>query len=213
MPANNEELVSLIAGQGTKDPRVLDALRQTDRAAFVPEGRELEAYFDRPVLLPERQTTSQPSLIARMIEAAAVRAQDTVLEIGTGYGYQTALLARLAGRVTSLERFGNLAAAARNNLTGAGIDNVEVIVGDGWEGWPDAAPFDAIVVSAAASKVPAALAEQLAEGGRLVIPVKRRGSDDVFLFKKVEGELMQVELLTPARFVPLVPGPVPGPTE
>ena len=207
MPTSNEGLVSLIARQGTKDRRVLEALRLTDRADFVPEGREHEAYVDRPVGLPERQTTSQPSLIARMVDAAGVGPEDNVLEVGTGFGYQTALLARLARRVTSLERFEELAAAARANLEEAGIDNAEVIVGDGWRGYSAQAPYDAIVVSAAASEVPEALGDQLVEGGRLVIPVTRRGSDDVFLLTKRQGELMKVELLTPARFVPLVPGP------
>jgi protein-L-isoaspartate(D-aspartate) O-methyltransferase len=206
MPTSNEGLVELIARQGVRDERVLEALRLTDRAGFVPKGREIEAYLDRPVVLPNRQTTSQPSLIARMIEAASIEPDDNVLEVGTGYGYQTALLARLASRVTSLERFEELAGAARLNLQAAGIANAEVIVGDGWKGYPDKAPFDAIVVSAAASEVPAALAEQLREGGRLVIPVTRGGSDDVFLFRKEKGDLVPVELLTPARFVPLVPG-------
>jgi protein-L-isoaspartate(D-aspartate) O-methyltransferase len=206
MPTSNEELVNLIARQPTSDPRVLEAFRRTDRAGFVPKGREGEAYVDRPVVLPERQTTSQPSLIARMIEAASIGPEDNVLEVGTGFGYQTALLARLAGRVTSLERLEELAETARANLAAAGIDNAEVIVGDGWEGYPGNAPFDAIVVSAAAPEVPGALVDQLAEGGRLVIPITRRGSDDVLLFKKEKGDLVQMALLTPARFVPLVPG-------
>jgi protein-L-isoaspartate(D-aspartate) O-methyltransferase len=206
MPPSNEGLVRLIARLGTADERVIQAFRDTDRVGFVPLGREGEAYIDKPVALPERQTTSQPSLIARMVEAAGVSSESNVLEVGTGFGYQTAILARLARRVTSVERFEALARAAVSNLAAAGIENAEVIVGDGWEGHAPAAPFDAVVVSAAASEVPAALGEQLTEGGRLVIPVSRRGSDDVFLFVKKEGRLVQVELLTPARFVPLVPG-------
>lgn len=164
------------------------------------------AYVDRPVPLPERQTTSQPSLIARMIEAARPLPGDRALEVGTGYGFQTALLAQLVGQVFSIERSEALASAARSNLARAGIENAQVLVGDGWEGVPEHAPFDVMVVSAAASKVPEALEEQLAEGGRLVIPVTSASSDEVLLFEKVQGLVKRVSLLTPARFVPLVKG-------
>ena len=119
---------------------------------------------------------------------------------------ETALLARLVKEVVSIERFGALAEAARGNLAGVGIDNVEVVVGDGWEGYEPRAPFDAIVVSAAAGSVPTALSEQLRDGGRLVIPVTRKRSDDVLLFVKRGGELEEQRLITPARFVPLVQG-------
>ena len=206
MPSGNEGLVLLMARLGTTDDRVLAAARATDRADFVPPALVAEAYSDRPVALPERQTTSQPTLIARMIEAAAIAADAHVLEVGTGFGYQTALLGRLARSVISLERFEVLAEAARANLGKTGIRNAQVIVGDGWKGCLEHAPFDAIVVSAAAPEVPEALAEQLAEGGHLVIPVTRGGSDDVLVFVKENGRLTQPKLLTPARFVPLVPG-------
>jgi protein-L-isoaspartate(D-aspartate) O-methyltransferase len=206
MPNSHEGLVHLIEREGTNDERVLDAVRRIDRADFVPEGLEAEAYLDRPVALPDHQTTSQPSLIARMIEAAAIGPDDVVLEVGTGYGYQTALLGLLARRVYSIERHERLARAAEKNLERAGIENVSVFVGDGWKGLPDKAPFDAIVVSAAASEVPKALVDQLSDGGRLVIPVARRRSDDVLLFEKQGDQLREVRLVTPARFVPLVKG-------
>ena len=205
MRGGRESLFNIVSRE-VSDPRVVDAFRKVARADFVPEGLEAEAYYDRPVLLPHRQTTSQPSLIARMVEAAAPGPDDRVLEVGTGYGFQTALLALLAREVVSIDRYSRLAEGARANLERAGIPNVEVHVGDGWEGWPDKAPFNAIVVSAAAERVPEALIEQLAEGGRLVVPVSRGRSDDVVVITKKGNETTE-RLITPARFVPLVKGP------
>lgn len=205
MPRSKQGLVRLLRRERV-DERVISAFERVDRSYFVPSDKTGEAYGDRPVALPEAQTTSQPSLIARMIEAADPRPEDKVLEVGTGYGFQTALLAQLARRVVSIERFAVLAQAARSNLERAGITNALVIVGDGWRGVEEEAPFDSIVVSAAATEVPPALADQLAERGRLVIPVKAPTSDEVLLFEKTGGELKKVALLTPARFVPLVPG-------
>ena len=188
------------------DERVIDAFRRVAREDFVPPGREAEAYQDRPVPLPHRQTTSQPSLIARMVEAAEVGPRDRVLEIGTGYGFQTALLALLGRDVVSVERYPELADAARANLLRAGLTNVEVHVGDGWEGWPDSAPYDAIVVSAAAEEMPKPLVAQLRNGGRLVVPLTRGRSDDVVVFHKDDNGVTRERLITPARFVPLVHG-------
>lgn len=205
MPSSHDGLVRLVARE-TSDGRVVEAFRRTDRADFVPDRLRKEAYADRPIPLPERQTTSQPTLIARMVEAAAVTDEDRVLEIGTGFGFQTAVLARLAREVVSVERSEALARGATANLERAGIANASVIVGDGWEGCRERGPYDAIVVSAAASEVPRSFAEQMKEGGRLVIPVARAGSDDVLLFLKRGEGLDEVALLTPARFVPLVPG-------
>ena len=204
MPRDHESLVRQIEQRAVSDPRIVAALRRVDRADFVPEQLKREAYLDRPVAIPDRQTTSQPSLIAQMIEAASISPGDRVLEIGTGYGYQTALLAAVAGAVVSIERFPALAEAARANLGAAGIEGVEVIVGNGWEGAAERAPFDAIVVSAAAPEVPPDLADQLAEGGRLVIPVASGSTDNVWLFVKRGGSLEKVRLVTPARFVPFV---------
>jgi protein-L-isoaspartate(D-aspartate) O-methyltransferase len=174
-----------------------------DRGGFVPPGSP-EVYRDRPVPIPEGQTTSQPSLIARMIEALDPGPADRVLEVGTGLGYQTALLATLCREVVSMERWAGLAGLARANLATQGTQNADVIVGDGWKGCPERAPFDGIVVAAAATEVPMPFCDQLADGGRLVIPVKRRGSDEVTLYVKRDGRLAEVRVVTPARFVPLV---------
>ncbi len=203
---DHESLVRHIASQGIQDPRLLEAVRTVRRGDFVPPGSEARAYSDRPVGLPEAQTTSQPSLIAHMIDAAHVGPDDLVLEVGTGYGYQTALLAKVARAVVSIERHATLAEAARENLRRVGIVGAEIKVGDGWNGWIEEAPYDTIIVSAAASTLPQSLADQLAEGGRLVIPLQRGAGDDVYLFVKEGGVLGHGRLVTPARFVPLVPG-------
>ena len=193
-----------IVSSEVNDERVIEAFRRVAREDFVPPGSEAEAYEDRPVPLPRKQTTSQPSLIARMVEAAGAEPDDKVLEIGTGYGFQTALLATLAGEVVSVERHHELAEAARANLQRAGITNAEVYVGDGWEGWPERAPYDSIVVSAAAEELPRELVRQLVEGGRLVVPLKRGRSDDVVVLVKEGDDVSRERLITPARFVPLV---------
>ena len=206
MPHDQEGLARAVARTGLKDRRIVEAFRRVPREEFVPEELRREAYGDRPVPIPEGQTTSQPTLIAHMIDAAAPRSTDKVLEIGSGYGFQTALLALLADRVISIERWPVLVEAAQRNLERNGIEGASVYEGDGWKGWPEEAPYDVIVVSAAADEVPRALVEQLGEGGRLVIPVKRGGSDDVVLYRKEKGKLETVRLVTPARFVPLVRG-------
>lgn len=186
---------------------MVEAFRQVDRAGFVPEGTN-EAYADRPIEILERQTTSQPSLIANMIDAADLLPGDRVLEVGTGFGYQTALLAKLTADVVSIDRHASITAAARSNLERAGIEGVELVVGDGWRGVPDKAPFEAIVVSASADGLPEALADQLVEGGRLVIPLKVKGGDEVWLCVRHEARIVKAKMLTPARFVPLVQGEV-----
>ena len=206
MPRTKEGLARLIAREGLRDKRIVDAFQTVDRAGFVPPGSEGAAYRDRPVAIPDNQTTSQPSLIARMIDAAAPKPGDKVLEVGTGYGFQTALLARLCRRVISVERWPDLAEAARANLERAGIDSAEVVVGDGWEGYSEESPFDAILVSAAADELPSALAAQLGEGGRMVIPIEEPSGDNVYLFEKQAGRVEKVALIAPARFVPLVRG-------
>lgn len=205
MRADRASLQRLIESRKLS-PRVVEAFRRLDRADFVPGGERAWAYDDRPVPLPRSQTTSQPSLIASMVDAAGIEPGDKVLEVGTGYGFQTALIASLAKEVVSVELYPELAEAAEANLRAAGFDNVTVVVGDGWKGYAAGAPYDAIVVSAAASSVPDALAAQLAEGGTLVIPVARRLADEVVVYRKQRGELAEERLLTPARFVPLVKG-------
>ena len=203
MPSSQEGLARLVA-RGAVSDRVVAAFRSVRREDFVPRASRSVAYTDRPVGLPRSQTTSQPSLIAMMIEAAAVGPEDRVLEIGAGYGFQTALLAQLAAEVVAVERHEELGAEAAANLRRVGIENAVVHVGDGWHGWPESAPYAAIVVSAAADEVPEALGDQLVEGGRLVIPVRSGGSDDVWLLGKEEGALRRIRLVSPARFVPLV---------
>lgn len=205
MPRSQEGLARLVEKEGAS-PTVVEAFRRVAREDFVPRRSRREAYLDRPIGLPEGQTTSQPSLIARMIDALDPAASHRVLEIGTGYGFQTALLSHLVREVFSIERHKELAETARDNLVGSGIASPVVVEGDGWEGLADKAPFDGIIVSAAAAKVPPALAAQLGEGGRLVIPVAGAFGDDVILFRKEKGELNKVRTITPARFVPLVQG-------
>ncbi|HET7481650.1 MAG TPA: protein-L-isoaspartate(D-aspartate) O-methyltransferase [Actinomycetota bacterium] len=203
--ADHDDLVRIIERE-VDDPRIVDAFRSVRREDFVPEGAEGEAYEDRPVPLPNRQTTSQPSLIARMIDAAAIEPDDRVLEIGTGYGFQTALLASLAREVVSVDRYPELVEAARANLADGGFTNVTVILGDGWDPIPDRGPFDATIVSAAAPEIPDALVDQLVEGGRLVIPLKTGRGELVELFVKTATGMRRERHITPARFVPLVRG-------
>lgn len=203
--SGRKQLEDRVAQEGIS-PRLMRAFESLDRADFVPDDERDRAYTDRPVPLPAGQTTSQPSLIAKMVDVAAVEPDDVVLEVGAGFGFQTALLARLAARVVAIERYESLAERARANLERVGISNAEVVVGDGWEGWPPEAPYDAIVVSAAADGIPEALVDQLAESGRLVIPVVQGGGEDVVRFVKRDEELSDAQLITPARFVPLLRG-------
>lgn len=204
-----EDLVRAAERIGVRDERVLDALRTVRREDFVPPGRERAAYADRPIPIPHGQTTSQPSLIAAMVEALELDGGEKVLELGTGYGFQTALLAQLADEVWSIERYGELAEAAADNLRAAGIENAHVVVGDGSEGVPEQAPFDAIILSAATPSIPGPLREQLAEGGRLIAPVGAGGSEDVVVLRRAGDELERIRSLTRARFVPLRRGAVP----
>jgi protein-L-isoaspartate(D-aspartate) O-methyltransferase len=196
-----DPLVEAAREAGVQDERVLEAIAMMPRAAFVPADRADLANVDTPIPIPHRQVTTQPSLIARMVEALALEGDERVLEIGTGYGWQTALLGRLARDVFSVERFADLAETARAAL--AGYENIHIVVGDGSEGLPEDAPFDAILVAAAYPSVPDPLAEQLAEGGRLVQPLGPGGAEDVVLFEKRGGELRRVRSVSGAHFVRL----------
>lgn len=189
---------------GVTDSRVLEALRSVPRASFVPEESRGDVSYDFAIPIGQCQTTSQPSLIALMIEALHLREDDTVLEIGTGLGYEAALLAKLARRVFSVERIPELAEAARLNLRREGISNAEVVTGDGTLGLVDAAPFEAIVVAAAFFHVPAPLACQLAPGRRLVMPLGNGGGDLVTVFEREGDGLVERSVLCGARFVPLL---------
>jgi protein-L-isoaspartate(D-aspartate) O-methyltransferase len=194
-------LVAAARAAGVRDERVLAAIAAVPRSDFVPPEGADRADLDAPVPIPHGQVTTQPSLVARMVEALALQGDERVLEIGTGYGWQTALLARLAREVFSVERFADLAETARASL--ADHDNVTVVVGDGSAGLPEHAPYDAILVSAAYPSVPTPLVGQLAEDGRLVQPIGPGGVEDVFLFQKRDGVLHRTRWLTGAHFVRL----------
>jgi protein-L-isoaspartate(D-aspartate) O-methyltransferase len=198
-----EDLVAAARRAGVDDPRVLDAMRAVPRAAFVPLDQVGSAYHDEPVRIPHGQVTTQPSLSARMIQALWLTGGEHILEVGTGYGYQTALLARLASLVTSIERWADLADQARRNLAAQGIDNVHVVDGDGTDGVPAAAPYDAILVSAAFPEVPEVLVGQLRVGGRLVQPIGPGGAELVTVFERSAGGLVSREVVCHARFVRL----------
>jgi protein-L-isoaspartate(D-aspartate) O-methyltransferase len=198
-----DDLARTVAAQGIRDARVLAAIRRVPRELFVPSAVRDRAYEDRPLPIPHGQVTTQPSLVARMLEGLGLASGERVLEIGTGYGWQTALLARLAGFVWSIERFPDLAETARRNLAAHGVANVDVRVGDGSRGLPDVAPFDAILLSAAHPEVPPPLREQLRAGGRLVQPIGPGGNEDVVLFAKRGGALGRRRVLTGAHFVRL----------
>lgn len=190
--------------RGIHDERLLDVMRRVPRHEFVSPERWQQAYADHPVVIPEEQTTSQPYIIAAMIQAAEVQPQDRVLEVGAGSGYQTALLAELARQVVAVERYSTLAESAQAKLQSLGYDNVAVVAGDGTLGWEAAAPYDAIIVSAAAPRVPPALLEQLASGGRLVIPIGDAHSQVLQLFRRHRNDEISRTLLEGCRFVPLI---------
>jgi protein-L-isoaspartate(D-aspartate) O-methyltransferase len=198
-----DALVNAAVAHGVRDPRVLAALRAVPRAAFVPEELVSRAYTDRPLPIPHGQVTTQPSLVAQMLAALQLKGEERVLEVGTGYGFQTALLARLAAEVWSVERHGDIAAAAEANLAGQGIANAYVVVGDGTDGLAEHAPYEAVVVSAAFPTVPPPLAAQLAAHGRLVQPIGPGGAEDVVLFVRAQEGLVCAARLTPASFVRL----------
>jgi protein-L-isoaspartate(D-aspartate) O-methyltransferase len=194
----------VLQAEGIRDRRVLAAFRAVPRALFVPAEAVGQAYLDEPIRIPRGQVTTQPSLIAAMVAALGLTGGERVLEVGTGLGFQTAILARLARQVVSIERLADLAAQARANLAAAGVGRVTVVVGDGTLGVPEHAPYQAIVVSAASPWVPGPLVEQLTDGGRLVHPVGPGGHEQVTAFSRQADRLVVDARLVPARFVPLV---------
>ena len=200
----SEELCRTLVAEGVRDARVLEAFSLCPRHEFVPSGQQSRAYEDVPLPIPHGQVTTQPSLTAKMLAALSLRGGERVLEVGTGYGFQTALLASLAGVVWSVERWPDLAETARANLARCGVENARVIIGDGTKGVPRAAPFDAIVVAAAFPSVPPPLAEQLSSGSRLLQPIGPGGREDVALYIKDARALRRVALVTTAHFVRLV---------
>jgi protein-L-isoaspartate(D-aspartate) O-methyltransferase len=193
-----------LKGRDITDPRVLAAMGKVSRDRFVPENLRSLAYEDHPLPIGLGQTISQPYIVALMTQWAEIKPGDKVLEVGTGSGYQAAVLAEVTDRIFSIELLPELAEAARTRLRDLGYGRVQVKSGDGYQGWPEEAPFDAILVTATAPEVPPALKGQLKEGGRLVIPVGPPGGvQDLLLLRKVKGELKEEQRLS-VRFVPLV---------
>jgi protein-L-isoaspartate(D-aspartate) O-methyltransferase len=198
------DLVAALRLAGIAEPRLLAAVGAVPRGEFVPPGLADRAYLDAPVPIPHGQVTTQPSLVVKMVEALELTGRERVLEVGSGYGWQTALLARLAGEVWSIERWPDLAATAAENLERNGVANATVVVGDGTEGLAAHAPYHAILVSAAFPEVPAPLAEQLAAGGRLVQPIGPGGREDVVLFERRSEGLVPRGAIVGANFVRLI---------
>lgn len=191
-----------IIPRGIKDPTVLAAMRRVPRHRFVPTRYSAFAYIDGPLPIGHGQTISQPSLVAMMTEALTLKKTDKVLEVGTGSGYQAAILAELADKVMTVEILEPLASQAERTLAELGYHNVRVRVGDGYQGWPEEAPFDAIIVTAAPDHVPQPLLNQLAVGGRLILPVGRFFQTLELYRRTAEG--YEHKSLTLVRFVPLV---------
>jgi protein-L-isoaspartate(D-aspartate) O-methyltransferase len=194
-----------VAARGIRDERVLAAMRRVPRHAFVAATLRRDAYEDTPLPIEEGQTISQPYIVALMLEAARLAPQDRMLEIGAGSGYASALAAQLVAHVDAIERHPRLVELARERLARLGCSNVDLHVGDGSAGWPARAPYDAIVVAAAGPRVPAPLREQLASGGRLVMPVDSGfGAQRLLLVTRGDDGAFREEDLGGVMFVPLV---------
>ena len=192
-----------LMGRDIRDTMVLEAMRTVPRHIFLPPDRQEDAYDDCALPIGDGQTISQPYIVALMTEMLELKGSEKVLEIGTGSGYQTAVLAELAARVCTIERIGSLQAGAREALGKAGYTNVEMLVGDGTLGWPEEAPFDRIIITAATPEVPEPLLEQLSDGGVLVAPVGSMTSQQLIRLRKQGGTLV-TELGIFCMFVPLI---------
>lgn len=199
------DLISGIREKGVRDEKVLKALASVPRHAFVTDEFKQSSYDDNPLPIGEGQTISQPYIVAYMTEAISLQPQDKVLEIGTGSGYQACVLARLCAQVYSMEIIPELANRATKVLRVLGVDNVHVRTGDGYKGWPEEAPFDAIIVTAAPPSIPDRLVDQLKVGGRLVAPVGKDDMQWLVRLTKMPGGEIKKETLLPVRFVPMVP--------
>jgi protein-L-isoaspartate(D-aspartate) O-methyltransferase len=199
-------VASQLHARGISDPRVLDAMLRVPRHEFVPDSLRGQAYEDHPLPIGDDQTISQPYVVAVMLEALQLTPTDTVLEIGTGSGYVTALLAELAAKVFSIERHPTLAENARTVLSNLNYTNIQVVTGDGTLGLPAHAPFDAILVSAASLTIPPALLSQLREGARMIIPVGSADSQQLQFIRIINGQPV-ISSRDPVRFVPLISNP------
>jgi len=192
-----------LKARGIKDERVLASMAKVPREEFVPADARVDAYEDGPLPIGYDQTISQPYIVAFMTEQLRPKSSDRVLEIGSGSGYQAAILAELVADVYTIDIVEPLAKAAEATLQRLGYNNVHLKVGDGYKGWPEEAPFDAIIVTCAPEKVPQPLADQLKDGGRMVIPVGERFAQQLYLLEKKNGQLKESATL-PVRFVPMV---------
>lgn len=191
-----------IEAREVRDARVLSAMREVPRHEFVPAELRVHAYEDQPLPIGYDQTISQPYIVAFMTEQLALKPKERVLEIGTGSGYQAAVLSKLVAEVFTIEIVDALAKQATTDLARLGFKNVRVRAGDGYQGWPEAAPFDAIIVTCAPDHVPEPLVSQLKEGGRMIIPVGEFGSQQLYVLEKRRGKIEQRAVL-PVRFVPM----------
>ena len=192
-----------IEARGIKDRQVLKAMNKVKRHLFVPEAARRFAYSDGPMSIGYGQTISQPYIVAFMTECLELKPEMKVLEVGTGLGYQAAILAEIVNEVYSIEIVEPLGLKAKKLLKDLGYDNVSVKIGDGYEGWVEHAPYDAIIVTCAPNDIPDPLKEQLAEGGRMIIPVGGRGIQYLIMNRKKNGRIRQENVL-PVRFVPMV---------
>jgi protein-L-isoaspartate(D-aspartate) O-methyltransferase len=199
--ARQRMVAEQIAARGVRDPKTLAALGKVPRHLFVLPAAVGEAYFDHPLHIGHGQTISQPYIVAFMTEALGLRGGETVLEVGTGSGYQAAVLAEIAARVYSVEIVTALADEARERLRRLGYGNIEARAGDGYAGWSEVAPFDAIMVTAAAPRIPEPLKQQLRDGGRLVIPVGDESQELVVVTRR--GTSFDERRILPVRFVPM----------
>jgi protein-L-isoaspartate(D-aspartate) O-methyltransferase len=190
-----------IRARGVKDPAVLEAMMRVERHYFVPQGLETAAYNDNPLSIGEGQTISQPYIVALMTELAKINSNSKVLEVGTGSGYQAAVLSVIASEVFTIEIIESLGNSAKEKLHALGYENAYVRIGDGYKGWPEEAPFDAILVTAAPDHIPQPLVDQLKVGGRLVIPVGDFYQDLAVITKTEQG--IRKENIIPVRFVPM----------
>lgn len=200
---DKERLINLLAAYSIKEP-ILSAFDKVERRKFVPQKLADAAYEDRALPIGEGQTISQPSLVASMLQELRLKGDEKILEVGTGSGFEAALLASLCKKVYTIERIAGLAKQAKKRIKQLGIRNVKVVVGDGSLGLPKYAPFDAIIVSAAFLQVPRPLVEQLKEDSRLIMPVGSPESQEVVLYKKKGGQLVETARISPVRFVPLI---------